>query len=510
MSTGLKIKIFICFLIVYALTMGGHIYSPDGELMFRTTQSLVENHSLAVYPLFGFGTRTGKDGLEYAQYGVGQPVAAIPFYLLGKAGLSLTDGKFLVPIFRDTVTYHTGTGKEYVLRFFVSMFNQLVMALTVVLIATFAWWLGGDRSAAVMTAVLYGGATMALPHSRTFFSEPLAGLMVLVSFFYLFKGLSFRRKLYVVIAGVAFGYAMLTRADSLLFLPGLILFIALENIRFFGKKIKGIGLVLAQFRKESLWQWILFGLPIVLFVAIILGLNYYRYGDVFATGYEDQAEGIKFSTPLLAGLYGFLFSVGKGMFFFSPPLILVFFAVKRFWEEWRNVALALFVMVGVFVLVQSTWQNWAGGWCWGPRHIFQIHALLTVPIVMLLLPPRSSVLRIIYGVILVIGIAVQLYGSSQSFIDFYMDFYRTPAQPPNAHLLYSDEEVGLLSHYYRLEFATPEESNPATTLDFRMLIAPINDSVYIMQNSQWYGYLTMWRNGRTDFFWLRYLKQLYS
>lgn len=476
--------------------------------MFRTTQSLVENRSLAISPLFGFGTRTGRDGKEYAQYGVGQPIAAIPFYLLGKASLALTDGKFLKKIFRDTTSYHEPTGKAYVLRFFVSMFNQLLMALTVVLIATFAWWLSGDKTASVMTAVLYGSATMALPHSRTFFSEPLAGLMVLLSLFYLFKGLSFRRKLYMVFAGIAFGYALLTRTDSILFLPGLALFIALENLRLVRKK--GINPIFAQFKRESLWQWVLFGIPVAIFVGIILWLNYYRYGEVFATGYEDQPEGIRFTTPVLAGLYGFLFSVGKGMFFFSPPLILVFFAIKRFWNEWRNLALALFVMVSVFLLVQSTWQNWAGGWCWGPRHIFQIHALLTLPIVMLLLSPRSSALRIIYSVLLVIGIVVQLYGSSQSFIDFYIDFYRTPERPPNAYLLYSDEEVGLLSHYYRLEFATPEASHLSTTLDFRLLIAPINDSVYIMQNSQWYGYLAMWKYGRTDFFWLRYFRHLYS
>ena len=43
--------------------------------------------------------------------------------------------------------------------------------------------------------------------------------------------------------------------------------------------------------------------------------------------YSDQTEGIQFSTPVLAGLYGFLMSVGKGMFFFSPPLFLAFWGL---------------------------------------------------------------------------------------------------------------------------------------------------------------------------------------
>ena len=36
-----------------------------------------------------------------------------------------------------------------------------------------------------------------------------------------------------------------------------------------------------------------------------------------------------------------------------------------------------------------------------------------------------------------------------------------------------------------------------------LLPAPINDSIYIVQNSQWTRYAEMWRMGMHDFFWLR-------
>ncbi len=488
------------------LTMGGHIYSPDGELLFRTTQSLAENRTLTIEPLMGFGTMKGEGNAQYAQYGIGLPLAGIPFYLAGKIASQFTSGDFFIPLFAETVQYHTGSGTEYLLRFAVSFANLFITALSVVVLILFAWWLTADKKSAIVTGALYGAATLALPHSRTFFTEPLAALMVFLSLFFLFKGTNLRNRRWILLAGITFGYALLTRLDSLVFFPGLVLFLALENTRFFGTRKKVLFFFLLQFRARALLRWVYFLAPIACAVALLAALNLVRFGEVFATGYEDQPEGVQFSTPVLAGLYGYLFSVGKGIFFFSPPLVLFFFSIKRLWKEWANLGAALCVMIAAFILVQSTWQNWAGGWCWGARHIFQVHILLALPIVMLIQPPRSSVVRISVIVLLVAGIAVQVYGASQSFIDFYIEFYRTPTEQPNAYALYSPQEIGVLQRYYRL-YAIPAPGEETVPTDFRYMIAPINDSIYVMQNSQWYGYATMWKYGYTDFFWLRVLRK---
>ncbi|MCX7766500.1 MAG: hypothetical protein N2246_07335, partial [Candidatus Sumerlaeia bacterium] len=170
-----KILIFVLFLALYLLTMGGHLYSPDEELMFRTTAALAERGSLAIEPLLGFGTKTGKDGREYAQYGVGQALTAIPLYYLGKIFSTISSGQYFCILFYDTVQYHSRERVDYTLRFFVSLFNPLITSLTVVLIGVFGWRISNDKKAAILTAVIYGCGTMALPHSKAFFSEPLAG-----------------------------------------------------------------------------------------------------------------------------------------------------------------------------------------------------------------------------------------------------------------------------------------------------------------------------------------------
>jgi hypothetical protein len=64
-------------------------------------------------------------------------------------------------------------------------------------------------------------------------------------------------------------------------------------------------------------------LPSLLLVA---GANWARYHSVFDRGYAGES----FSTPLLQGLDGILFSGGKSIFLFSPPLILGCLGWNRF------------------------------------------------------------------------------------------------------------------------------------------------------------------------------------
>jgi hypothetical protein len=145
---------------------------------------------------------------------------------------------------------------------------------------------------------------------------------------------------------------------------------------------------------------------------------------------------------------------------------------------WSLAAAALLAL-----LIHARWQNWAGGWCWGPRHIFMVHALLA-PFAAALAFDWSRARAALVAAVLIPAFAVQLYGASQSFIDFYILYYRTPERGPNAYVMFSGED------------AAPAQ-----------VIAPINDSVYVPQNSQWQRYAEMWRLGYTDNLWLRLAKR---
>ena len=78
-------------------------------------------------------------------------------------------------------------------------------------------------------------------------------------------------------------------------------------------------------------------------------------------GYGDQ----KFDTPFIIGLLSILFSLNKGLLFFTPGLFL---PVKQFVDEKLYSAYTLWVgfVVGL-ILIYATWWTWAGGLFWGPR-----------------------------------------------------------------------------------------------------------------------------------------------
>jgi hypothetical protein len=169
----------------------------------------------------------------------------------------------------------------------------------------------------------------------------------------------------------------------------------------------------------------------------------------------------------------------------------------------------------------------------------QIHMLLAVPVAFWLAEGFTRTKRIAVAVLLLVGATVQIFGCSQNFIDFYQIFYQNPL-PPTARALYDPNANEAIHHRFAILPRLPEsatlrdETDPATLgLDpvalerlrpyalierdprsgrlrgetsAASLPAPINDSIYIVQNSQWAGYSVMWRSGLHDFFWLHLLQ----
>ncbi|MGC8841744.1 MAG: hypothetical protein ACP5QZ_09915 [Candidatus Sumerlaeaceae bacterium] len=537
------------FLTLYVATSGGHLYSPDEEIMFRMTESLARRGALSVEPMLdpqgrSFATRRGVDGKEYAQYGIGNSLFAVPLYWLGDfAARHVSPEKAEATLGFRTVMYVPETerqaGPALVRRFAVSFFGSIVGAATCALLWIFAYRAhayffcqaadeksmssakgpaNGDlpppavspcdqinaahqvphppspssfavsnpRSTTVawLTTLAYGAGTMALPHARTFFSEPLATFFTLASFFAVFGGkrLSIRR---TFVAGVAFALALLTRLDSAVVAPALGLYLVLRFLEtesagdLYAHQLDVQALLRYVRTRRFLCVLVAFCVGPLIFAAVHIWLNWLHFGNPFTSAYADQPEGIRFRTPLLAGLYGYFMSIGKSVFLFSPAIVFGLAGWRTFGRRIPSLAFCFALAVALLLVFHSRWQNWAGGWCWGPRHIFMAHAFVMLPAVGFF-ANWNRVRRLIFVMLMPIAFGVQLYGASQNFIDFYILYYRTPETQPNAYVLYSNEDLKPIR-----------------------AIAPINDSIYVPQNSQWYRYAEMWQLGYTDNLWLR-------
>ncbi len=423
-------------LLLLLCTWGGHLYSPDCEVNYRTVRSLAQGEGYAIPPYpEDFGTRTGIDGKEYPQYGPLQPLLTVPLYVVGNKlapwippewlsfqadRLGRTVG-FYRPLPKEVGDFqglYPSDHTERVRRIFVSLFNPLVTWLTTLLLLFWSRRLfpGGTQWLILPSAYLL--ATIAWPYSKPFYTEALATLCLLLA---AWTADSVRHTtdeasttlgnltLHFLCVGCFTGLAVLTRLDSAVACPGL--------------AVIAIGWLFSSKPENSISKFLLAScVGVFAFGAVIsmqFLLNQMHFGSPLASGYSDQPEGIEFNIPVLTSLWIYLISPGKGIFWYSPPLL----AALLVWPAWlhrdRFLAGGAVLIVLGYLLVVGRWQN-LGGWCWGPRHLVQLTPFLLMPLPLLLVggtaekTPRPG--RVLMVVTVLLGVGVQLMGVLVDFM----------------------------------------------------------------------------------------------
>ena len=120
------------------------------------------------------------------------------------------------------------------------------------------------------------------------------------------------------------------------------------------------------FEKPALDTILKLGLAILPSLLVVAAANWARYHSVFDHGYTGE----RFTTPLLVGLDGILFSGGKSIFLFSPPLILGFPRMGSDFASGSPRELTRCCFWAVFVaelLFYSKWWDWSSDDAWGVR-----------------------------------------------------------------------------------------------------------------------------------------------
>lgn len=126
--------------------------------------------------------------------------------------------------------------------------------------------------------------------------------------------------------------------------------------------------------------------PSVCFVAILLLLNYYRFGDAFDNGYSQEslsAPGeVGFSLGVLReSLPGFLLLPGNANIFLHFPLLFfALFGMRRFWKKWSAEAAFLSFVVLSNCLLIACYLTWRGEMTYGPRYLLLFVVIATLPL----------------------------------------------------------------------------------------------------------------------------------
>jgi hypothetical protein len=385
----LALGLFAVLFSIYLLTFSGTYHSSDEMSMLAVTDSLARRGAWDIELLRWMGEQQGSfgpDGHLYSRKGIGTPLAALPHYWLALQSR-------LVPNVQMAM-----------------LTNSLITALTGVLVYLLLRRLRYNYGVALLAALAFGLGTMAWPYARYLFSESLAGLGLMLSFYFLVRFRDKQDLASVLWAGAGLGIALLARLNNAIAAPFLGLLLLFYLYRQHGRSWrKWIG------------QVVLFGLPVLAALSITGWYNWLRFGSPLTTGYLPQE---RFATPILEGLYGLTLSPGKGIFWYAPILFVALLAWPALFRRHRAEALLVATTVLSNLAFYAPWYLWWAGHAWGPRFLVTI-----LPFAALSLAPaleaasRRRALALALGALAIISVVVQLLGVAVDFNLYLEDIH---------------------------------------------------------------------------------------
>lgn len=377
----------VFFLTAFLSVSSGIIASTDGLYVFKVTQALVERGEITIS---GENIPTGHEEQSVSRFGLGLSLAAIPSYLLGR----------LVSVFAPE------SFQSLVLKGSVSLTNVVVSALVCLLLFLTGRQLGYSDRVSLLLTVCFAFTTFFIVYAtKSFLTQPLETLCLVGTLYCLIKYSRAPDTMAALYAGGFCGIGILTKWVFLINLPIVIAY-----------------LLAASGRNRRARDLSSFALPVMLFLALALGYNYMRFGSIVRTGYGGVAV---FSTPLLVGLYGLLFSAGKSLFLYAPIAVLGCVAMRPFGKSHRREMLLLLGLFSANLMISSTYHTWAGEGSWGPRYLTVVLPCLVLPFGTMLEGASRQIRRGVLALSLV-GLLVQFGGVSI----YYGTYYRVIGEYP--------------------------------------------------------------------------------
>ncbi|MEO8378525.1 MAG: hypothetical protein ABI779_02555 [Acidobacteriota bacterium] len=341
----IALGLFALLLVTYAWFFSGGGWNQNAH--FDLTRALVERQTLHID---GYHQNTGDvswsraSGLWHVY--INKPpgvsfLAAVPYALMyvGERMLGArVDGWFVMTVNAWIVTILT---------------CGVAGALIPAVLYAYGRRVGISPRGALAVALAIGLGTIVFPYSTLLIAHVPPALFLLLAFYWMDER--------PLLAGVCAGVA---GASYYLCIPA-------AAILLLGIWSRGGARAAARFA--------LGGLP---FGALLLLYQWLCFGSPFTTSLEISdrftEQGLLFGvfrTPSLQALWGLTFGDYRGLFFVSPILLLAVIGAVRMP---RRELLLIGSIVLFFLLAVASFNQWWGGYAFGPRYILPIVPLLGV------------------------------------------------------------------------------------------------------------------------------------
>ncbi len=231
--------------------------------------------------------------------------------------------------------------------------------------------MSGDARAADAAVLTYAFGSLALTYSLLFFSHQLSANLAIGSFLAFERARGKQRGSLEVLGGALAGMAVVAEYT----LAPVAVMLALYAV------------AVSRSRLATLGRVALGAVPFALF------LGWYQdaaFGSPFALSYEFvqnrtfaawHAQGFMGLTwPKASSLAGNLFSPGRGLFAFSPAMLVALVGLKLFVRESPAEGLVAVGVTAFYFFVAASFLYQAWGWMLGPRHLTPLMPFLVAPL----------------------------------------------------------------------------------------------------------------------------------
>lgn len=348
---------------------------------FDLTRAIVEQGTLRIDDYVeNTGDYALLDGHSYTDKAPGLSLLAVPVYALtealGSVGLDALAQRIAGSgSFQSTLTPGgEGVTAERVdvalsLTIATLLIVSLPAVLMLVLLAMIVERLSGCRTAGILTALIMGLATPITPYAQAFYGHIPAAACLVGALALLALSTGSLSRWSLVGIGVLLGLAMVIEYPAaLVALP-----IALWAV--------------ARERQRAVVYGLLGALPALI---ILVAYDLLAFGTLLPVGYEhsalwqDQhsAGFMSITYPHWDAIWGLSFSSYRGLFFFSPVLLLSLPGIWLLWRKRSSRPISIVSGVGfalTFLFFASSIMWW-GGFAAGPRYLVPAIPMLAIPL----------------------------------------------------------------------------------------------------------------------------------
>jgi len=349
----------------------------------------------------GFGL-TGRGGVVYPWYGVGQSLVLLPFDALADATVKPLAGRL----------GFDAEKRRQIAELSIAFLMQAVLTSAVLLLARgILTSYGFPAPAASAGALSLLFATTCLAYVQCAQENELLLVLALASLFSISRWQQTGAARWAALAGATCGFAILVRLTSVL------------DAAVFG----GLALLTAGYRRRFAWA---FAPGVAAGLLIDRWYHWLRFGEWFSTymgilGRQGRPPGAPesypFSYPFAKGFLGAFFAPDKSLLWFDPLLVLLMVLAACRWRNLdrrlRPALLALSGLLLLYIAVFARYYGFGGDSAWGHRFLtpaVELLALFAVPILLTAGRTLPRAARSIAWGVVVLAVALQALSTTLS------------------------------------------------------------------------------------------------